>query len=262
MTEQQALGWRVPVARLRTHNAIVDRLGLSAGDVLLDAGCGNGFTMATAATRVPGISLIGVDVDEVALAAAASWLDEIGVRHQLLHADAGARLPLPDASVTHVVCHDVLENLEDPGGLMGEAYRVLVPGGVSVWSHVDYDSVVVGGADRALTRRMVQAYGEASREGMDRSDAQMGRKVAALVARSPLVRTDVDAHVLIATDLDGPGQRRIDDIASTLRRSVGFGEVDVGLEEIEHWVGQLRRADESGQFFYSQTAYMVTARKQ
>ena len=261
MTEQQALGWRVPVARLRTHNAIVDRLGLSPGDVLLDVGCGNGFTMATAATRAPGISLIGLDVDQVALAAAASWLDEIGVRHELLHADAGVRLPLPDASVTHVVCHDVLENLEHPVGLMAEAHRVLVPGGVSVWSHVDYDSVVVGGADRELTRRMVQAYGDASREGMHRSDAQMGRKVAALVARSPLVRTDVDAHVLIATDLEGPGQRRVDDMVSTVRRAVALGEVDIAPEDVDRWVAELSAADEGGRFFYSQTAYIVTAEK-
>lgn len=261
MTDQQALGWRVPVTRLRTHNAIVDRLGLAPGHVLLDLGCGNGFTMATAATRVPGISLIGLDVDKVALAAAASWLDEIGARHELLCADVGARLPVPDQSVTYVVCHDVLENLEDPVGLMVEAHRVLVTGGVSVWSHVDYDSVVVSGADRRLTRRLTQAYGDASREGMHRSDAQMGRKVAALVAQSPLVRTDVDAHVLIATELEGAGQRRIDDMVSTVRRAVALGEVDIAPEDVDRWVAELSAAGEGGRFFYSQTAYIVTAVK-
>jgi SAM-dependent methyltransferase len=262
VTEQQALAWRVPVQRLRTHNALVDRLGLASGAVLLDLGCGNGFTLATAASRVPDLTVIGLDLDDTALAAAASWLEDIGVRHDLLPADVGTPLPLPDRSVTHVVCHDVLENLEDPVGLMVEAHRVLVPDGTSVWSHVDYDSVVVSGADRQLTRRMVQAYGDASREGMERTDAQMGRKVAALVAESPLVRSAVDAHVLIATDLEGPGGRRIEDMAATVRRSAERGEADLATDDVDTWLAQLRLADEQGRFFYSQTAYIVTALKQ
>ncbi|HEX2041486.1 MAG TPA: methyltransferase domain-containing protein [Acidimicrobiales bacterium] len=261
MTEQQALAWRVPTARLRTHNAIVDRLGLAPGAVFLDLGCGNGFTLATAASRVPDLTLIGLDVDEVALAAARSWLEDLGARHELLRADVGDRLPLPSGSVTHVVCHDVLENLEDPLDLMVEAHRVLVAGGTSVWSHVDYDSVVVSGADRHLTRRVVQAYGEASREGMDRTDAQMGRKVAALVAQSPLERAAVDAHVLIATDLEGPGERRIEDMAATVRRSAERGEADVDVEDVDTWVAQLRLAHQRARFFYAQTAYIVTATK-
>jgi SAM-dependent methyltransferase len=262
VTEQQALGWRVPVRRLRTHNAIVDRLGLTPGAVLLDLGCGNGFTMATAASRVADLTLIGLDLDEVALAAARSWLEDLGARHELVRADVGARLPVPSGSVTHVVSHDVLENLEDPVGLMAEAHRVLVGGGTSVWSHVDYDSVVVNGADRDLSRRVVQAYGAASREGMDRTDAQMGRKVAALVARSPLRRAAVDAHVLMATDLEGPGERRIEDMAATVRRSAERGEADLDVEEVDVWMAQLRRAHQRAEFFYAQTAYIVTATKQ
>ncbi|HEX2272743.1 MAG TPA: methyltransferase domain-containing protein [Acidimicrobiales bacterium] len=262
MTEQQALAWRVPVRRLRTHNAIVDRLGLAPGAVLLDLGCGNGFTLATAASRVADLTLIGLDLDDAALAAARSWLDDMGARHELLRADVGARLPLPSGSVTHVVCHDVLENLKDPVGLMVEAHRVLVAGGTSVWSHVDYDSVVVSGADRRLTRRVVQAYGDASREGMERTDAQMGREVAALVAQSPLVRAEVDAHVLIATELEGPGERRIEDMAATVRRSAERGEADLGVEDVDAWVAQLRLAHDRRQFFYAQTAYIVTALKQ
>jgi cyclopropane fatty-acyl-phospholipid synthase-like methyltransferase len=94
VTEQQALAWRVPVRRLRTHNAIVDRLGLTPGAVLLDVGCGNGFTLATAASWVADLRVIGLDLDEAALAAARSWLDDIGVRHDLRRADAPAS-PFP-----------------------------------------------------------------------------------------------------------------------------------------------------------------------
>ena len=262
VSDPQALRWRVPVQRLGTHNAIVDCLGLTPGDVLLDVGCGNGFTLATAASRVADIAVVGLDLDEMALAAARSWLDAIGVRRGLLRADVAAPLPLPDRSVTHVVCHDVLENLEDPVGLMVEAHRVLAAGGTSVWSHVDYDSVVVSGADRRLTRRIVHAYGDASSEGIGRTDAQMGRKLAALVGRSPLVRSAVDAYVLIATDLDGPGERRVEDMATAVRRSAERGETDVDADDVDTWLAELRLAHQLGDFLYAQTAYIVTAVKQ
>lgn len=250
---EQARRWRVPVTKLRTHNAIVDHLGLAAGDVLADLGCGNGFTLATAASRVTDLSLVGIDVDLASIEAAASWLDDIGARHELLCADLDDPLPLPDDSATHVVCHDVLECLADPGQLLVEACRILRPGGTAVWSHVDYEGVLVSGADRTLTRRVMQAYVDAP-GAAPRSDPQMGRRLAALVARSPLVRTDVDAHVLIATDLAGPGGRRIEDIASTVRRRAALT-----ADDIDRWQTELRLADERGEFFYSQTAYIVTA---
>ena len=245
---------------MRTHNALVDRLEAAAGDILLDLGCGNGLTMATAATRTPELALVGLDVDGDALAEAAAWLTELGARHQLARADLDAPLPVPDASVTHVVCHDVLECLVDPLGLLAEASRVLRPGGTSVWSHVDYDSVAIAGADRARTRRLTHAYADLPREGI-RTDPQMGRNLAALVARSPLSRTAVDTTGVLATELAGPARHRIDDIVGTLRRAARAGRAAVSEDEIDRWESELVRADELGEFFYAQTAYVVTARK-
>lgn len=250
---------RVPVERLHVHQAIVDRLDLSSGDILLDLGCGNGSTLATAVSRVAGLSLIGMDADAGALAGAQSWLAETDARCEWLQGDAGSPLPLPDASVTRVVCHDVLEYLADPVRLLAEASRVMRSGAVSVWSHTDYDAIVIGGADRLLTRRIMNAYADASYLDLAQCDAQMGRKLTAVVDRSPLQRTTVGAAVLIATTLEDPGRRRIDDIAATVVGGGRRGEIDVAPEEVEEWVAQLIASDQRGDFFYSQTAYIVTA---
>lgn len=249
---------RVPVERLRVHQAIVDRLALTGGETLLDLGCGNGFTLAVAASRVAGLSLIGIDVDAGALAAAESALAESDCQCRLLVGDVGDPITLPDGSVTRVVSHDVLEYLKDPVELLVEASRVMATGALSVWSHTDYDALVIGGADRQLTRRVVTAYGDASYNAysvnpeLGHSDAQMGRKLAAVVDASPLHRTAINAAVLIATSLDGegPGRRRIEDIVAT-----------VGGSDAENWMDQLVAADRRGEFFYSQTAYMVTAQR-
>ena len=250
---------RLPVDRLRIHQAIVDQLRLTPGDTLLDVGCGNGLTLATAASRCPELSVIGIDVDEEAVAAAESWLGETDACCRWFCGDLAAPLPLPDDSVTRVVCHDVLECVEDAGRVLDEAARVMRPGSVSVWSHVDYEAILVGGGDRMLTRRMVNAYADASYLKVGNSDAQAARKLAAMIDRSTLSRVGIDTGSMIATDLAGPGRRRIDDIARTVIRSADSGGTDVHPDEVAEWTASLERAEERGEFFYSQTAYIVTA---
>lgn len=130
------------------------------------------------------------------------------------------------------------------------------PRALSVWSHVDYEAILIGGGDRILTRRIVNAYADASYLKAGSSDAQMARKLAALVDHSRLSRVGIDAVSLIATTLAGPGRHRVDDIAATVVRSTGDGACDVGAEEVRRWLDSLERADERGEFFYSHTAYM------
>lgn len=245
--------------RLRVHQAIVDHLDIGPGDVLLDLGCGQGLTLATAASRLAGMSMIGLDLDAPSLRAASASL--AGTACGWLQADVGAPLPLRSGSVSCVVCHDVLEYLDDPVCLLVEASRVMRPGALSVWSHTDYAAITIGGADRLLTRRILSAYADASYLGLRRSDAEMGRKVVAAVDRSPLQRTGVDAAVLIATELAGPGRARVDDIARTVARHGDSNAVETTEGDVEEWLAQLATAETERSFFYAQTAFLVTAER-
>jgi hypothetical protein len=89
----------------------------------------------------------------------------------------------------------------------------------------------------------------------------MGRNLAALVARSPLVRTSVDATGVLSTELAGPARHRIDDMVATLRRGARAGRAAVDEDDVDRWEVELVEADERGEFFYAQTAYLVTAVK-
>jgi SAM-dependent methyltransferase len=50
-----------------------------------------------------------------------------------VQADLKAPLPLADGAFDRVLCHNVLEVLPDPDGLVAEAIRVLRPDGPWCW---------------------------------------------------------------------------------------------------------------------------------
>jgi 2-polyprenyl-6-hydroxyphenyl methylase/3-demethylubiquinone-9 3-methyltransferase len=100
------------------------------GASLLDVGCGGGLL----APHVRGYRHVGVDLTASAL--------EIAARHGVegVQADAAA-LPFDDASFDVVVAGEVLEHVRDLEGTVGEALRVLRPGGTFVCDTINSTAV-------------------------------------------------------------------------------------------------------------------------
>jgi SAM-dependent methyltransferase len=92
---------------------------------ILDLGCRYG---ALTRAYLEGNDVVGVDVDREALAEAAT----LGIETRW--ADVEQRLPFDDASFDVVVAGELLEHVRDPAGLVGEARRLLRPGGRLVGS--------------------------------------------------------------------------------------------------------------------------------
>jgi 2-polyprenyl-3-methyl-5-hydroxy-6-metoxy-1,4-benzoquinol methylase len=90
------------------------------GRRVLDVGCRDG---ALTRAYLSGNEVVGVDVDRQALADAA----ELGL--ETVWADAEERLPFEDESFDVVVAAELLEHLQEPRRLMGEAWRLLRRGG-------------------------------------------------------------------------------------------------------------------------------------
>ncbi len=92
--------------------------------VCLDIGCGTGLHFEAVAAR--GYTVIGVDVSSDQLRFAASRSPRV------IQADAG-RLPLSDASVPAVAMTFIHTDVDDFPAAVGEAARVLRPGGRLVY---------------------------------------------------------------------------------------------------------------------------------
>jgi SAM-dependent methyltransferase len=107
-----------------------DRLGLAAGDRLLDLGCGAGRHAFEAARR--GARVVALDADLGELKDVAALFAALAEEAPLVASTAGAdalRLPFPDATFDRIVAAEVLEHIEGDGDALAELARVLRPGG-------------------------------------------------------------------------------------------------------------------------------------
>jgi SAM-dependent methyltransferase len=150
-----------------------DRLGLRAGDLVLDLGCGFGRHAFEAARRGADVIALDAGAGEVEGVASifaamleAGELDPSEVRVGTVQGD-GLRLPFGDRVFDRVICSEVLEHLPDDRTAMGELARVLRPGGTMAitvprygpelvnWALSDDYHAVKGGHVRIYRRRQL-----------------------------------------------------------------------------------------------------------
>jgi SAM-dependent methyltransferase len=134
--DAQAEHW-IAWARTPEHDHFFWRLGMPAllglipapGRRTLDLACGEGRLARLLAAR--GHAVVGVEGSPALAAAAREAAPEI----EVLDGDAAA-IPLGDGAVDLVVCSMALLNFDDLDGAVGEAARVLEPGGRLCFSTV------------------------------------------------------------------------------------------------------------------------------
>ncbi len=111
-----------------------DRLGLSAGERVLDMGCGAGRHAFECLRR--GAQVVALDADEVELKGVVSVMAAMSEAGEVPDAAAGLAvrgtalsLPFADGTFERIIAAEVLEHIPDDTMAMGELARVLKPGG-------------------------------------------------------------------------------------------------------------------------------------
>jgi arsenite methyltransferase len=127
--ERDALPDAARLASLGCGNptAVAD---LHEGETVLDLGSGAGADVLISARRVaPGGRAIGLDMTDEMLALARATAREAGVANVEFVKGYIEQLPLPDASVDVIISNCVINLSADKQRVIGEAARVLRPGG-------------------------------------------------------------------------------------------------------------------------------------
>jgi ubiquinone/menaquinone biosynthesis C-methylase UbiE len=102
-------------------------------EVVVDVGCGSGYSLPKLAQRFGPRELIGVDIDPEMLAAARAEAGKAGVEARLVEASS-SRMPLPDGHADLLFCHQTFHHLVEQEAALAEFLRVLKPGGILLFA--------------------------------------------------------------------------------------------------------------------------------
>jgi arsenite methyltransferase len=151
--QTQALPGAAVAASLGCGNptALID---LHEGETVLDLGSGGGIDVLLSARRVgPRGKVYGLDMTDEMLSLARENQRQAGADNVEFLKGAIEQIPLPDESVDVIISNCVINLSADKGRVLGEAFRVLKPGGRFAVS-----DVVVRGPVPADVRRNVELW--------------------------------------------------------------------------------------------------------
>jgi ubiquinone/menaquinone biosynthesis C-methylase UbiE len=114
---------------------VLARMGVRAGQQVLDLGCGNGWATRLLAKTAPGVAAIGVDAAP-GMIARAEELHSLTIRARY-ELGSFEQLDFKDAHFDRVFSMEALYYASDLDRAIAECFRVLKPGG-SVETLVDY----------------------------------------------------------------------------------------------------------------------------
>jgi ubiquinone/menaquinone biosynthesis C-methylase UbiE len=121
---------------------VIEELDIEPGTFVVDLGCGPGADLAELASAVgPTGRVLGIDND----ASAVTEASRVVAPHANVRVQRGDihHLDLADGSVDRVHTDRVLQHVTDPAAVVGEAARVLRPGGVAGFAEPDWETFVV-----------------------------------------------------------------------------------------------------------------------
>jgi len=244
---------------LREHREwLLSFVPLTEPLALLDLGCGEGADLRALAGRTdnPASRLVGVDASSGAAGAARA---QVGADHrvEIIHARLDVRLPFDDCAFDVVYSRNLLECLGDKSAFVAEVARVLRPGGTVVAAHWDWDTQLFDAADRALVRRLMQAFADWQQPWMDHADPWLGRRLWGLFSAAGQFRGGVHARTLVETTF-APGCYGYD-------RAHGFDDLvergTVSADDHERFLSEQQSLDEQCRYFYSLTEFVYVGQR-
>jgi ubiquinone/menaquinone biosynthesis C-methylase UbiE len=101
--------------------------------VVVDVGCGSGYSLPKLAQRFLPRELIGVDIDPEMLKVAKQELARADVDARLIQSSS-SQIPLPDGYADLLFCHQTFHHLVEQEAALKEFLRVLKPGGLLLFA--------------------------------------------------------------------------------------------------------------------------------
>jgi SAM-dependent methyltransferase len=234
---------------VRRRHLVRAALGASAGERILDVGCGPGFVSAELLDEVgPDGTVVGIDGSPQMLALAAQRCqgrDNVEFRE----GDATS-LPVEDGTFDAALCVQVLEYVPDVAAALAELRRALRPGGrVVIWD-VDWHTVSWHTADPARMERVLRAWEE------HLVHPALPSRLAAAMRSAGFEQVEMEGHSFATPDFD---TERYGPATAAMIRSFVPGHNGVDEDEAQAWAAEQRELGERGEFYFACLQFCFTA---
>lgn len=224
------------------------------GESGLDVGCGVAYLACELAKEVaPKGRIAAIDSSSEAVEASKARIakEELASFVDVRLGDA-TDLPFPDETFDFVVGAQVYCYVSDVARAIGEAARVLRSGGRLVVLESDWDMCTWASGDPELTRRVLNARGQAQF-----AHAHLPRELHSLIRTAGMTLSDAQSFSIIETRYD-PNSFSVGTIAFTRDAALKYG---VSAEDVARWEEDLRCRTAEGEWFFCLNRFVFTARK-
>jgi SAM-dependent methyltransferase len=232
------IGDGIPGAsELRTRS--YELLGLAPDAAVVDVGCGSGRAAAEMAER--GARAVGIDPDERMIDVARRRRPAADFRVASAH-----ELPFTDGALHGYRADKVYHVLDDPARAVGEARRVLAPGGRIVLIGQDWDTFVIDAGDAALTRTIVHARADLV------PAPRIVRRSRNLLLDAGFADVTVEAHTRIFTDA-----AMVPVLANLAEKAHSAGAISDA--QAKAWIAEQRERGRRGRLFLALPLFVTAA---
>jgi arsenite methyltransferase len=228
----------------------IRQLNLSDGERVLDIGCGPGYlceSMGEIVGRHGAVVGIDISSDLIALC------NRRKASTQLSYAVGDAtNVNQTDASFDVVVCTQVAEYVPDVDRVLSEAFRVLKPGGRTVFVATDWDAVVWHSEDPERMALVMKSWEEHC------AHPHLPRSMAYRLIRAGFRFDGAAIFPILNLKCDDDSYSK--GLAKGVRDFVGRKK-DVSADDLNEWHGEFERLSEAGRYFFSTNRYIFKASK-
>ncbi|GAB3974687.1 methyltransferase domain-containing protein [Actinoallomurus acanthiterrae] len=214
-------------------------LGITPDAAVVDVGCGAGRAAAEMAER--GARAVGIDPDERMITVAGKRWSAADFR-----VASAYELPFTDGALHGYRADKVYHVLDDPARAVGEARRVLAPGGRIVLIGQDWDTLVIDADDAALTRTIVHARADLVRT------PRVVRRSRNLLLDAGFADVTVETHTRIFTD--AAMVPALVDLAEKVRSAGAISDA-----QAEAWIAEQRERGRRGRLFFAFPMFVTAA---